>query len=201
MANKTNVPPATTEVAKASPMPTKKKSALVKPGPPPENPAKPLRAKKPTARKTPTQAPAAPAPSSDGDSSFPIVGIGASAGGLEALGELFTHIPTDTGMAFIVITHQHPGHISLLPELLGKIARIPVLVAADGLKVKPNCIYVNPPGGSLAIFGGMLNRIDVKKEEPRHLPIDYFLRSLAADQRSKAICIILSGRRIWKYSR
>ena len=193
MANKTNVLPATTKAAKASPMPPKKKSALVKPGSLPENPAKPLRAKKPAARKTPTRAPAAPAPISVHDSSFPIVGIGASAGGLEALGELFAHMPTDTGMAFIVVTHQHPGHISLLPELLGKIASIPVLVAADGLKVKPNCIYVNPPGGSLAIFGGMLNRIDVKKDETRHLPIDYFLRSLAADQRSKAICIILSG--------
>ena len=135
----------------------------------------------------------APAPISVRDSSFPIVGIGASAGGLEALGELFSHIPTDTGIAFIVITHQHPGHASLLPELLGKIARIPVLVATDGLKVKPNCIYVNPPGGSLAILGGMLNRMGVEKKEAPHLPIDYFLRSLSADQGNKAICIILSG--------
>lgn len=124
---------------------------------------------------------------------FPIVGIGASAGGLEALEELFAHMPTDTGMAFVVITHQHPGHTSLLPELLSKITRIKVQQAADGLKVEPNRVYVSPPGGHLAILSGTLHRMETEKKEAPHLPIDYFLRSLAADQKDKAVCIILSG--------
>ena len=124
---------------------------------------------------------------------FPIVAIGASAGGLEALTELLTAMPLDTGTALIVVTHQHPGHISLLPELLGKITAIPVLVAKDGLKVEPNRIYVSPPGGVLSILGGVLHRLDTEKKESPHLPIDYFLRSLAADQQDQAICIILSG--------
>lgn len=102
-------------------------------------------------------------------------------------------MPTDTGMAFVVITHQHPGHTSLLPELLGKITPIKVLQASDGLKVEPNRVYVSPPGGCLAILNGTLHRMEVEKQESPHLPIDYFLRSLAADQKDKAICVILSG--------
>ena len=124
---------------------------------------------------------------------IPIVGIGASAGGLEALDELFAHMPNDTGMAFVVITHQHPGHTSLLPELLGKITNLMVRQAADGLKVEPNHVYVSPPGGHLAILGGTLHRMETEKKEAPHLPIDYFFRSLAMDQKDKAICIVLSG--------
>ena len=118
---------------------------------------------------------------------------GARSVGLEALEELFATMPEDTGMAFVVITHQHPGHTSLLPELLGKIAAIPVLPAADGLKVEPNRVYVSPPGGHLAILKGTLHRMETERKEAPRLPIDYFLRSLAADQKEKAICIILSG--------
>lgn len=124
---------------------------------------------------------------------FPVVGIGASAGGLEALDELFKHMPNDTGMAFVVVTHQHPGHASLLPELLGKIADIQVQVAADGMKIEPNHVYVSPPGCSLAILSNVLQLMETEKKGAPHLPIDYFLRSLAADQKDSAICIILSG--------
>src|ERR1039458_2551792 len=63
---------------------------------------------------------------------FPVVGLGASAGGLEALEKFFSHVPADCGMAFVVVTHQHPGHTSLLPELVGKCTRLRVKVAADG---------------------------------------------------------------------
>ena len=102
-------------------------------------------------------------------------------------------MPNDTGMAFVVITHQHPGHTSLLPELLGKITHLKVHQAADGLKVEPNHVYVSPPGGHLAILGGKLHRMETEKKEAPHLPIDYFFRSLAVDQKDKAICIVLSG--------
>jgi len=125
---------------------------------------------------------------------FPVVGVGASAGGLEALEELFSNMPADTGMAFVVVTHQHPGHTSLLPELLGKCTALEVVQATDGLKVNANRVYVGPPGGQLAIVDGVLHRVEtVDKTEAPRLPIDYFFRSLAEDQKEKAICIILSG--------
>src|SRR5262245_33400850 len=124
---------------------------------------------------------------------FPVVGIGASAGGLEALQELLDHMPADTGMAFVVVTHQHPGHTSLLPELLGKNTDLPVVEARDGQVVEPNYVYVGPPGGHLTIMNGALHRMETGKQEAPRLPIDYFFRSLANDQKEKAICIILSG--------
>src|SRR4051812_6296104 len=85
---------------------------------------------------------------------FAVVGIGASAGGLEALQEFFAHTPRDTGMAFVVMTHQHPGHVSLLPELLKKFTRLPVCEATDSVRVQPNHIYVATPDGYLAIVSG-----------------------------------------------
>lgn len=96
-------------------------------------------------------------------------------------------------MAFVVVTHQHPGHTSMLPELLGKTTRLKVVEAADGMQVEPNRVYVGPPGGYLAIMQGTLHRMETGKAEAPHLPIDYFFRSLALDQQEKAICIILSG--------
>ena len=124
---------------------------------------------------------------------FPIVGIGASAGGLEALQEFFGHTPAETGVGFVVVTHQHPGHVSLLPNLLAKSTSMPVLEAEDGTEVKPNHVYVGVPGGLLAITGGVLRRLDADSTCAAHLPIDYFFRSLAEDQHEHAICIVLSG--------
>lgn len=126
-------------------------------------------------------------------SGFPIVGIGASAGGLEALEQLFKNMPADTGMAFVVLTHQHPGRVSLLPDLLDKQATMTVVEAANGMKVQPNHVYVGPPGGHLSIHNGILQRTDTADPESPRLPIDFFLRSLAIDQKERAICIILSG--------
>jgi two-component system CheB/CheR fusion protein len=108
-------------------------------------------------------------------SGFPIVGVGASAGGLEALEELLNHMPTDTGMAFVVVAHQDPGRTSLLPELLGRSTALKVVEATDGLKVEPNHVYVKTPGGNLAILNGTLHRMETGVEEALKLPIDYVL--------------------------
>src|ERR1051325_575642 len=124
---------------------------------------------------------------------FPIVGLGASAGGLEALEKFFAHVPADCGIAFVVVTHQHPGHTSLLPELLGKCTRMRVRVAEDGMTVEPNCVYMSQPEGYLAILDGALYMIEPAESGPLRLPIDYFFRSLAEDQKEKAIGVVLSG--------
>ncbi len=124
---------------------------------------------------------------------FPIVGLGASAGGLEALEKFLAHVPPDAGIAFIVVTHLHPGHVSLLPELLGKCTRMPVRQAADGLVVAPNTVYMSLPEGYLAILHGTLHLMEPDEPGLLRLPIDYFFRSLAEDQKEKAIGIVLSG--------
>lgn len=123
---------------------------------------------------------------------FPVVGIGASAGGLEAMKELLEHLPADTGMAFVIVTHQHPGHTSLLPELLGKDTRMPVAQAKEGGRIEANHIYLGPPGGHLEIRRGRLHVLETVDGAMR-LPIDYFFRSLADHHQERAICIVLSG--------
>jgi two-component system CheB/CheR fusion protein len=125
--------------------------------------------------------------------SFPIAGIGASAGGLEALEELFDNMLPEPGIAFVVVTHQHPGHTSMLPELLRRKTDMVVVEASEGTKLEENHVYVGPPGGQMAILDGKLHRMETDKKEAPRLPIDYFFRSLATDQRERAICIILSG--------
>ena len=124
---------------------------------------------------------------------FPIVGVGASAGGLEALEELFAHTPKDIGMAFVVVTHQHPSHTSLLPELLGRSTQLPVIAAKDGVGLQPNHVYVAPPGTHMALLNESLHFMDPNQGESIRLPIDYFFRSLAEDKKERAIGIILSG--------
>jgi len=134
---------------------------------------------------------------SGSDTSIPgpsaVVGIGASAGGLEALEELFRHMPPDTGMAFIVVTHLHPGHKSLLPELLAKVTELPVVAAETGMRVRANHVYIGPPGGQLSIQAGRLQRLEKDPDHAPRMPVNYFLRCLALDQRERAVCIILSG--------
>jgi two-component system CheB/CheR fusion protein len=154
--------------------------------------------KKPT--RTPSRAggksratPAATASATPGSGAFPIVGIGASAGGLAALEEFFGAMPADSGMAFVVVTHQHPDFPSLLPELLSKVSRLKVVAVRDGMKVEPDHVYVSTPGGYLALLGGTLHRMEGGAEESPRLPIDYFFRSLAEERKERAVCIILSG--------
>ena len=124
---------------------------------------------------------------------FPIVGIGASAGGLEALEQFFSNMPVDNGMAFIVIQHLDPTHPGIMPELLQRITRIKVLQAADQLKVKPNNVYVIPPNKSLSILNDTLHLFEPLELRGLRLPVDIFFKSLANDRLDKSIGIILSG--------
>lgn len=127
------------------------------------------------------------------EASPPVVGVGASAGGLEAMEEFFAAVPADIGLAFVVVTHQHPGHVTLLPEILRKSCKIPVDEAVDGVLLLPNQVYVTPSGVNAEVRDGRLHLADQGTEGARHLPIDHFLRSLAEDQKERAVCVILSG--------
>jgi two-component system, chemotaxis family, CheB/CheR fusion protein len=158
-----------------------------------------VRAKrKPTAQRQPaapgrTDPPAAKVGWRAADGSFTIVGIGASAGGLAALGEFFTPAPLDIGVAFVVVSHQPSGHVSLLPDLLQKHTAMPVVEATDGMRVAPNHVYLSTPGRTLAMLQGALHVMDPDSDGRVALPIDYFFRSLADDQGDRAIGVILSG--------
>ena len=129
----------------------------------------------------------------DGANLFPIVGIGASAGGLDALEQFFQNVPENSGMAFVVIQHLDPNHIGLMPELLQRITSLKVLQAKDNLKVKPNYVYVIPPNKSLSILKGSLHLFDPVQSRGLRLPIDIFFRSLADDCLERSIGIVLSG--------
>ncbi len=124
---------------------------------------------------------------------FPVVGIGASAGGLEALEQFFQNVPEGSGLAFVVIQHLDPTHAGIMPELLQRITKMKVLQASDRLKVKPNFVYVIPPNKSLSLFNGSLHLFEPVETRGLRLPIDYFFRSLADDCQEKSIGVILSG--------
>lgn len=134
----------------------------------------------------------APPPSAE-PSLFPIVGIGASAGGLSAFTKLLKALPTDTGMGFVLVQHLDPTHISLLPELMARATTMSVVEVSDGMPIKPNHVYVMPPNHSLGLLHGVLHLMPRPDIRGKHLPIDDFLHSLAQDQQSNAIGIILSG--------
>ena len=127
------------------------------------------------------------------DKSFPIVGIGASAGGLEALEGFISSIPDDANIAFVGIQHLAPKYKSIMPELLKKYTKMKIFVAADGMKIVPCCVYLNPPNRDVAIINGRLQLIEPVERHGARLPIDFFFRSLSEDQGENAICIILSG--------
>jgi two-component system CheB/CheR fusion protein len=122
-----------------------------------------------------------------------IVGIGASAGGLEAFTIFFEHMPPDSGMAFVLVQHLAPNHKSMLAEILGKTAAMPVTEAEDGGEVLPNHVFVIPPDATLTIANGRF--VVLKPAPPREIrrPIDTFMFSLARDQGENAVCVILSG--------
>jgi len=121
------------------------------------------------------------------------VGIGASAGGLEAIEMFFSHMPSQSGLAFIVIQHLSPDYKSMMKELLSKKTHMPVHRAEDGMSVAPNNVYLIPPKKNLTIFHGKLLLKDQDAIRGINLPIDIFLQSLAEDQGERAIAIILSG--------
>ena len=120
---------------------------------------------------------------------FPVVGIGASAGGLEALTALIHEFHIDS-MAFVVVQHLSPNHESMLPELLARAARMTVLEMKDGMEIKKNHIYVAPPNANVAVLHGVLH---VMIPRGPVLPIDFFFRSLAEDLGTNAIGVVLSG--------
>ncbi len=124
---------------------------------------------------------------------FPIVGIGASAGGLEALEQLLEKIPDNCGMAFVVIQHLDPTQKGMLPELLQRITKMKVFQAKDSMVVQPGCVYVIPPNKSMSILKGVLYLFTPIEVRGMRLPIDFFFRSLADDQKEFAVGVILSG--------
>ncbi|MGE5258038.1 MAG: chemotaxis protein CheB, partial [Hyphomicrobiales bacterium] len=138
---------------------------------------------------------AQPEPAAAADNRFPIVGIGASAGGLSAIEALFSAIPgdTSTGMAFVLVQHLSPDHKSILSDLIKRYTRMKVFEVVDGMKVAPDCAYIIPPNRDMAILNGTLQLLEPTERHGQRLPIDYFFRSLAKDQRERAICIVLSG--------
>jgi len=121
------------------------------------------------------------------------VGVGASAGGLEAFKQLLSVVPTKSRIAFVLVQHLPPKHESMLTELLSRVARLPVLEVTDGMAVVPDHIYVIPPNADLSIKQGILRLHPLAEGRSRHMPIDSFLRSLAEDQQSRAVGVILSG--------
>src|SRR5688500_2203326 len=124
---------------------------------------------------------------------FHIVGIGASAGGLESLERLFSHLPIDTGMAFVVLQHLSPDFKSLMDELLSRRTRMRICQAEHDIAVEPNTLYLLPPMKEMIIRG---RRLLLNDKDPRHgltLPIDLFFRSLAQDVGEKAVAVVLSG--------
>ena len=153
--------------------------------------------KRPPARpeKSPKREPEAGPGGADGGrpAQHLIVGIGASAGGLQAFKTFFANMPIDSGMSFVLVQHLDPQHRSMLVELLSSATAMPVIEAADGVPPAPDKVYVIPPNATLRIGEG---RLRVSKPAPareHRRPVDAFFLSLAADQEENAVCIILSG--------
>ncbi len=121
-----------------------------------------------------------------------VVGIGASAGGLEALQQLLTYLPSDTGMAFVIIQHLSPDHKSLLVDILGKFTPMPIVEAQDGMHVEKNHIYMIPPKYNLEIVTDVIRLREYNHQQINH-PIDIFFRSLAKSYENRAVAVILSG--------
>ncbi|RYY01624.1 MAG: chemotaxis protein CheR [Gammaproteobacteria bacterium] len=126
---------------------------------------------------------------------FPIVGIGASAGGLAAFEAFFSGMPTDVepGMAFVLVQHLAPDHHSLLTELVRRYTRMKVFEVEDGVEVQINCIYIIPPNRDMAFLNGSLHLLEPSAPRGHRLPIDFLFDSLAHDQHERAIGIVLSG--------
>ncbi len=124
---------------------------------------------------------------------FPVVGIGASAGGIPALESMFADVPPDCGMAFVVVMHLSPDHTSMLDSILSRQTRLPVHEITDGIPVEINHVYVIAPGHSLTLADGKLHLGEPVEKRGHRRPVDDFFRSLAAEQREKSIAVILSG--------
>ena len=127
------------------------------------------------------------------DSELIVVGIGASAGGLESLKEFFSAMPADSGLAFVVVQHLDPHHTSYMADILAKHTEMNVIEVADGMAVAAKHVYTIPPNKFLRIQQGRLYLSEIEKRDGMRMPIDFFFRSLAEDQRERAVCVIFSG--------
>jgi two-component system CheB/CheR fusion protein len=125
--------------------------------------------------------------------SFPIVGIGASAGGLEAFGRVLSTLPADTGAAFVLVQHLDPQHESILASLLARTTAMPVRETTDGTRIEPDHVYVIPPTVDIALADGHIRHVARGSRREPHLPIDLFLGTLADVKQSQAVAVILSG--------
>jgi two-component system CheB/CheR fusion protein len=148
-----------------------------------------------TSKKSSARAVQAPLASGPVAGGFPIVGIGASAGGLAAFEAFFSGMPADIepGMAFVLVQHLAPDHESLLADLIRRYTRMQVFQVVDGMVVQPNCAYVIPPNHDMAFINGTLQLLTPSAPRGQRLPIDFFFASLAQDQGERAIGIVLSG--------
>ncbi len=126
-------------------------------------------------------------------SRFPVVGIGASAGGLEAFSELLHAMPADPGLAIVLIPHLAPQHESVLPVLLSGRTALPVVQANEGMQIEPNRVYVIPPNVQMGVIDGRLHLLPRPTDRSQYTPIDFFLRSLAEAVQDRSIAVILSG--------
>ena len=169
-------------------MPIKKKKASpVKASSTPK--ADPKKAPPAKASSTPKTDPKQAPPKSDPL----IVGIGASAGGLETLEVFFHSMPPDAGISFVIIQHLSPKHKSIMAALLAKHTRMAVQEIKDATPIEPNCVYLNPPDKNVAVFKQVLHLMEPIKTGTINMPIDFFFRSLSEEQKEKAIVIVLSG--------
>ena len=128
-----------------------------------------------------------------GSDSLIVVGIGASAGGIQALKEFFEQVTPDSGMAYVVILHLSPDHDSKLSEVLQIVAKIPVIQVVGKAEVKANCIYVISPNHHLVMADGYIHASENLQIEERRAPVDIFFRTLAESHGPRAICVVLSG--------
>ena len=127
------------------------------------------------------------------DGMLPIVGLGASAGGIAALQEFFAAMPVDSGMAFVVIVHLSPTHESTLPEMFQRSTAMPVVAATDGARVEPNSVYVIPPGKFLSSVDGHLRLTDAREPHGKRVAVDSFFRSLAESHGAQSLAVVFSG--------
>jgi chemotaxis methyl-accepting protein methylase/chemotaxis response regulator CheB/PAS domain-containing protein len=124
---------------------------------------------------------------------FPLVGIGASAGGLEAIEQFLKHVPKDSGMAFVIVQHLDPTHKGILVEIIQRVTGMKVMQVKDRQKVQPDCVYVIPPNKDISILHDVLHLLAPTAPRGLRLPIDFFFRSLAEDRKQLSVGVILSG--------
>jgi len=144
-------------------------------------------------RKTPAQIAPPTTSGTPVNISFPVVGIGASAGGLEALEHFLSRVPKNSGLAFVIVQHLDPTRKGIMAELLQRTTSMKVIQVKDRTKVEPDRVYVIPPNKDMSILHGVLHLLEPASPRGLRLPIDFFLRSLAQDQQEHSIGVILSG--------